>query len=266
MQDITEDVHGNVMITGQWFYRPEEALKSGGGNWEAQDTRVIFYSFHLDEVPAESVMHKCVIHFVPLHKQLPVRSEHPGFIVQNVYDTVEKKLWRLTDKDYEDRKQNEIDMLVEKTRERIGELPDIVLEDSSAKKNDYLKSKRNYGKNNKCPIDVSGVEPTTRLDKLAKAYGSCRSDVSSYHVILSKFKVLTGDVHRDKWLEKLLQGIQLVFSKDAVPMDDKHKSNAISSASRISGKSSALYTEPYGSYSDVSSVLMPNLQHLFGNT
>ena len=101
------------MILGQWFYRPEEAEKKGGGNWQSSDTRELFYSFHRDEVPAESVMHRCVVYFVPAHKQLPKRKVNPGFIVRKVYDTVEKKLWKLTDKDYEDTKQHEIDLLVE---------------------------------------------------------------------------------------------------------------------------------------------------------
>ncbi|KAM0850184.1 hypothetical protein ACQ4PT_053247 [Festuca glaucescens] len=123
IKDITEN-DGSLSVTGQWFYRPEEADKKGGGNWIASDTRELFYSFHIDDVPAESVMHKCVVHFIPLNKKIPSRKEHPGFIVQKVYDTVAKKLWNLTDKDYEDNKQHEIDLLVKKTVDRIGELPD----------------------------------------------------------------------------------------------------------------------------------------------
>jgi hypothetical protein len=49
-------------------------------------------------------MHKCVVHFVPIYKQLPSRTEHLGFIVQKVY-TVKRKLWELTDNDYEENKQ-----------------------------------------------------------------------------------------------------------------------------------------------------------------
>lgn len=53
-------------------------------------------------------MHKCVVHFVPLYKQLPSRTEHFGFIVQKMYDNAEMKLWELTDNDYEENKQLEI--------------------------------------------------------------------------------------------------------------------------------------------------------------
>lgn len=245
-------------VIGCRLYRPEEAERVGGGNWEVQDNRELFYSFHLDEVPAVSVMHKCVIHFIPLHKQLPVRSQHPGFIVQRVYDPAEKKLWKL--KDYDDRKQHEIDLLIEKTRERIGELPVIVLEDSSARKNYYLKSKRSVARITTRPIDLLRVEPTTRFDKLSKAYGSGRSEVSKYHVLLSQFKVLTGAAQRDKWLEKLLQVTQLLCSsKDAVRVDAKHKSSAVPSTLRIEGKSRALCTGS-GRDSDVSCEL--NVQSL----
>jgi hypothetical protein len=47
-------------------------------------------------------MHKCVVHFVPIDKKLPDRKQHPGFIVQKVYDNVAKKLGKLTDSDYEE--------------------------------------------------------------------------------------------------------------------------------------------------------------------
>ncbi|KAE9588801.1 putative BAH domain-containing protein [Lupinus albus] len=68
------------MVTGQWFYRPEEVERKGGGSWQSHDTRELFYSFHRDEVPAEPVMHKCVVHFVPIHKQFPNCKQNRGFI------------------------------------------------------------------------------------------------------------------------------------------------------------------------------------------
>lgn len=182
-------------------------------------------------------MHKCVIHFIPLYKQLPSRSEHPGFIVQKVYDAFEKKLWKLTDKDYEENMQREIDLLLQKTRERLGELPSILLEHSSPKKCDYFKPKEHMGRINMrtAGFSVSRVEPTTSFDKLAKAYERRCSGLSKYHMLLSESKVLTGDAHRDKWLEKLLQGFQLVLNP---------KDNHVSSKFGIAGKSII----PVGSY------------------
>ncbi|XXG85153.1 hypothetical protein AAC387_Pa11g0293 [Persea americana] len=225
IKDITQAKDGSMSVTGQWFYRPEEAEKRGGGSWEARDTRELFYSFHRDEVPAESVMHKCVVHFVPLNKQLPRRQQHPGFIVQKVYDTVERKLWKLTDKDYEDSKQHEIDLLVMHTIEQIGELPDIESEDASPDPDDQLKLKRLIRRKNMAPIDVSrDDDATTRSDQLIRSEtpGSCTSETSEFYTILANFKALTGDMHRDKWLEKLLQGIQFVCnSLENTETDDK---------------------------------------------
>ncbi|XP_072990436.1 protein REPRESSOR OF VERNALIZATION 1 [Typha latifolia] len=239
IKDITQDIDGNLMVNGQWFYRPEEAEKRGGGSWEARDTRELFYSFHLDEVPAESVMHKCVVHFVPLNKKLPLRAEHPGFIVQKVYDTVERKLWKLTDKDYEDNKQHEIDLLVQKTRERLGELADVEIEDPHAENVDQLSSKRSIRKKTMNPIDVSRADDSTvRSDHLMKAEtpGSCTSDALKYHSILTKFKVLTGDSYRDRWLDKLLQGIRVACNpKEDASADDK-----------LSGSASLLDGNPTG--------------------
>ncbi|KAG8377262.1 hypothetical protein BUALT_Bualt08G0009900 [Buddleja alternifolia] len=114
IKDIAQTGEGALMVTGQWFYRPEEAEKKGGGNWQSHDARDLFYSFHRDEVPAESVMHKCVAHFIPQNKEIPNRKQHPGFIVQKVYDTEQRRLFKLTDKDYEENKQHEIDLLVQR--------------------------------------------------------------------------------------------------------------------------------------------------------
>ncbi|KAF8380247.1 hypothetical protein HHK36_027730 [Tetracentron sinense] len=230
-RDIAQTNNGSMMVTGQWFYRPEEAEKRGGGSWQARDTRELFYSFHRDEVPAESVMHKCVVHFVPLHKQLPRRSRHPGFIVQKVYDTVEKKLWKLTDKDYEDNKQHEIDILVQKTRDRLGELADVEIEDASVDQEDQLMNKRMLRRKTMSPLDVSREDDaTTRSDQHLKAEtpGSCAGNASEFYTILENFKALTGETHRDKWLEKLLQGIQFVCdSKEKVLTDDKEKGGSV---------------------------------------
>lgn len=215
IKDISEMKSGTMMVTGQWFYRPEEAEKKGGGNWQSNDTRELFYSFHRDEIPAESVMHKCVVHFIPLNKQIPHRKQHPGFIVQKVYDTDLKRLFKLTDKDYEDNKQHEIDLLVQKTMSRLGDLPDIETEDTAADQEDQLRNKRLLKRKNMSVLDVSrDDEATTKSGQSTRAEtpGSCASNASEYYGILAKFNALTGETHRDKWLEKLLQGVQFICS------------------------------------------------------
>lgn len=201
------------MVTGQWFYRPEEADRKGGGSWQSHDTRELFYSFHRDDVPAESVMHKCVVHFVPLNKQLPIRKQNPGFIVQKVYDTVEKKLWKLTDKDYEDGKQEEIDVLVQKTISRLGDLPDLESEDTpTVQLEELVRNKRMLRKRHISPLDVSREDEGTPKSPRVETPGSCATNTSKYFTILSEAKALTKETHRDRWMEKLLQGVESVCS------------------------------------------------------
>lgn len=224
-QDIAQTREGAVMVTGQWFYRPEEAEKRGGGNWQSSDTRELFYSFHRDEVPAESVMHKCVVHFIPRNKQIPHRKQHPGFIVQKVYDTEQRKLFKLTDKDYEDNKQHEIDLLVQKTLARLGDLPDLEPDDATVDHEDQIKNKRLLRRRNVSPLDVSREdEGVSRSQSLkAETPGSAGGIASEYYTILSNFKLLTGETQRDRWLEKLLQSIQFVCAPVGSGQNDEEE-------------------------------------------
>ncbi|XP_047160193.1 uncharacterized protein LOC124830501 isoform X2 [Vigna umbellata] len=246
IKDITQSNSGNVKVTGQWFYRPEEAEKKGGGNWQSCDTRELFYSFHRDDVPAESVMHKCVVHFVPRHKQLPKRKDHPGFIVQKVYDTVERKLWRLSDKDYEDIKQQEIDVLVQKTLERIGELLDIEpKEEAPDYDEDQIKHRRSLNRKSVSPPNASKEEEETpRSEQHPKSeppVNCVTSNASEYYGILVEFNALTGDSHRDKWLERLLQRIQ--YMCDCNDSKERDKGLGKGNSDEINGGSMHISSE-----------------------
>ncbi|XP_056850267.1 uncharacterized protein LOC130499844 [Raphanus sativus] len=190
IKDITQKEDGRMVILGQWFYRQEEAKKKDGGNWETYDRRELFYSFHRDEFPAESVMHRCGVNYVPDHKQLPKWKAKRGFIVRRVYDTVEKKLWKFTDKVYEDSKQHEIDLFMEKSLSRLGDLPDLETEE------DLEKAERSSQEVNITPVDVRKEEEYTFPIS------------SEYHSILQKFDSLTDDAHRNKCLAKLLEAVQ----------------------------------------------------------
>ncbi|XP_019171133.1 PREDICTED: uncharacterized protein LOC109166697 isoform X1 [Ipomoea nil] len=242
IKDISQTSKGGMMVTGQWFYRPEEAESRTGANWPSRDTRELFYSFHRDEVPAESVMHKCVVHFIPLNKQIPNRKQHPGFFVQRVYDTEQMNLFKLTDKDYEDSKQHEIDLLVQKTFSRLGDLPDIVLEDAAAVQEDHLfKSKRLLRKKSIPSLDVSRKDDApSRYGQFLKAEtpGSCVDTASEYFKILSDFNALTGEKHRDKWLEKLLQAIQFMSNPGGSGKDDA-KEKGVSDVTDLTSKTSS---------------------------
>ncbi|PUZ56401.1 hypothetical protein GQ55_5G295700 [Panicum hallii var. hallii] len=213
LKDITE-TEGSLNVTGQWFYRPEEADKKGGGNWVARDTRELFYSFHIDNVPAESVMHKCVVHFIPQHKQIPSRKQHPGFIVQKVYDAVEKKLWNLTDKDYEDNKQQEIDLLVKKTIDRIGQLPDLEPEETPMDNSDHLSNKRGLRKRPANPIDVTREPLVGKSEQFPKAETPGSDNLRNYDILV-RYKALYGEKNRDKWLDKLVDCIPLASKESA---------------------------------------------------
>ncbi|PPD93934.1 hypothetical protein GOBAR_DD09035 [Gossypium barbadense] len=214
IKDISQTKDGSIMVTGQWFYRPEEAEKKGGGSWPLNDTRELFYSFHRDEVPAESVMHK--------------RSMTQW----------NRKLWKLTDKDYEDNKQHEIDLLVQKTLSRLGDLPDLEFDSTAAvfDQEEQLKAKRTLRKKNISPLDVTrNDEGSTRSDQSLKAEtpGSCPSNTNEYYTILSKAKVLTGETHRDKWMTRLLQGVQYMCScPDGLERERDIKSPRIANGSQ----------------------------------
>ncbi|CAO2203637.1 unnamed protein product [Urochloa humidicola] len=239
IKDITE-TEGSLNVTGQWFYRPEEADKKGGGSWVARDTRELFYSFHIDDVPAESVMHKCVVHFIPQHKKIPSRKQHPGFIVQKVYDAVEKKLWNLTDKDYEDNKQQEIDLLVKKTIDHIGQLPDLEPEEAPIDNSDHLSNKRGLRKKPVTPIDVTREPLIGKSEQFGKAE-TPGSDKLRYHDILVRYKALSGEQSRDKWLDKLVDCI-LLPSKETAGASHADPDAAAKSSTNGSADNEKSYT------------------------
>ncbi|XP_051151631.1 uncharacterized protein LOC127265718 [Andrographis paniculata] len=241
IKDIIQNKKGDIMVTGQWFYRPEEAEKKGGGNWKPRDTRELFYSFHRDEVPAESVMHKCVVHFIPRNKQIPGRKQHPGFFVQKVYDTEQKKLFKLTDKDYEEDKQHELNILVEKTLSRLGGLPDLEPDPVVADHEDDIKNKRLSRKKNFPHLDVSKDEEVLDRPPSLKAEtpGGVCAGATEYYTILSKLNLLTGETQRDKWLEKLLQSVQFICTPKQNNEEEKceNKNNGSNCKNEIHDKS-----------------------------
>lgn len=187
-QDIEQSLKGNLKITTHRFYRPDEAERKRGHTWKSKIKRELFYSFHQYVVPAENVMHTCAVHFIPVHKRLPTSKEVPGFIVQKVYNTKEKKLRNLTDKVYDNNQQQEMDNLVQKTIQRLGELSDIIVDQK-----DLMKKK----------------------------------SISPHYDILVKFNTLTGDTRRDEHLVMLLQNVQYLFdSDDSMNNQDKGSDNS----------------------------------------
>ncbi|XP_010412499.1 PREDICTED: uncharacterized protein LOC104698806 [Camelina sativa] len=125
IKDIyVKEKDGLVKLEVQWFYRREDIKIKQVGKWESENSREIFFSFHRDEVFAESVKHKCLVYFVPDDKQISNYSEHPDFIVRKVYDGINSKLRKFSDKGFNVRQKVEINILVENTISRIAHLLD----------------------------------------------------------------------------------------------------------------------------------------------
>lgn len=109
--------------------------------------------------------------------------------------------------------QHEIDLLVQKTMSRLGDLPDIKIDEDTVEAEDQFKSKRLQRRKNMLPLDVTRDEDASNKSgplSRSETPGSCNSIASEYYNILVKFDAVTGDNYRDKWLEKLLEGVQYV--------------------------------------------------------
>ncbi|KAI9078070.1 hypothetical protein K1719_039995 [Acacia pycnantha] len=96
-----------------WLYRTADLKLAKGIQLEAAPNEV-FYSFHKDETPAASLLHPCKVAFLRKGVELP--SGISAFVCRRVYDIESERLWWLTDKDYINERQEEVDQLLDKTR------------------------------------------------------------------------------------------------------------------------------------------------------
>ncbi|KAL8138919.1 hypothetical protein V2J09_004920 [Rumex salicifolius] len=230
IKDITENIsNGMMMLTCQCFYRPEDARKEGGGTCQACDSRELYYTFHIEEFGAESVMHKCVVNYVPLHKQLPNRRQFPGFIVQRVYDTENRELYELTDEKFEDTRRLEIDRLLNETKKRIGDLSEL-------------------------DMDVEREHRSTNLSPGSKSKKD--EEESKFQIILANFHALTKESRRDYWLRKLLQSVEYVCNSSGSSQSSAKKDenrviwpdsavSAVTAVERTSNKEYSTYISKY---------------------
>ncbi|KAG2411243.1 hypothetical protein I3760_Q018200 [Carya illinoinensis] len=92
-------------------------LKLGKGVLLEAAPNEIFYSFHKDEIPAASLLHPCKVAFLPKGVELP--SGFSSFVCRQVYDVTNKCLWWLTDQDYINEHQEEVDHLLRKTQSEM---------------------------------------------------------------------------------------------------------------------------------------------------
>ncbi|CAL5441242.1 unnamed protein product [Camellia sinensis] len=103
----------NLQLGVNWLYRPVEVKLCKGILLDAAPNEV-FYSFHKDEIPAASLLHPCKVAFLPKGVELP--SGISSFVCRRVFDLANKCLWWLTDQDYIDERQEEVDKLLHKTQ------------------------------------------------------------------------------------------------------------------------------------------------------
>nr|GEW35793.1 bromo adjacent homology (BAH) domain-containing protein [Tanacetum cinerariifolium] len=121
IKDVYETPDGSINVTGQKFYRPELLFNENGENLEPiESRRILYYSFDKCEFPADSVMHKCRVHYLEPDKDILSPKQHPGFIVRKVYDSISNKLNELLDSGFEEWKQREISLLVQRTNQIIN--------------------------------------------------------------------------------------------------------------------------------------------------
>ncbi|CAM8941105.1 unnamed protein product [Rhodiola kirilowii] len=120
IKGISKALDGSMSVTVQWFYRPEQLGSEEEGSWVPFDDRELLISNHQDEVPAQSIMHQCVVHFLPDWEKLPDRKKHPGHIVLDFYDHLKQKVHNITDRKYDNLLHNEIHQRILETQSRIG--------------------------------------------------------------------------------------------------------------------------------------------------
>ncbi|XP_073525386.1 uncharacterized protein [Phyllobates terribilis] len=112
IRSLSLDKDNNLKLRVNWLYRPAEVVLGKGVVLEAAPNEV-FYSFHRDETLAASLLHPCKVAFLPKGAELP--SGVSSFICRRVYDITNKCLWWLTDKDYINDRQEEVDQLLQKS-------------------------------------------------------------------------------------------------------------------------------------------------------
>ncbi|KAL9170770.1 hypothetical protein ABFS82_04G168100 [Erythranthe guttata] len=103
----------NLQLGVNWLYRSSELTLEKGTLVDGAPNE-IFYSFHKDEIPAASLLHPCKVAFLPRGVELPKGTS--AFVCRRAYDITNKCLWWLTDQDYINEQQEEVDRLLHNTK------------------------------------------------------------------------------------------------------------------------------------------------------
>ncbi|CAN6283834.1 unnamed protein product [Urochloa humidicola] len=104
---------GYPKLCVSWLYRPADVKLNKGLQLNAAPNE-IFYSFHQDEASAVSLLHPCKVAFLRKGVELPAGIS--SYVCWRVYDIDNKCLWWLTDRDYINERQEEVNRLLYRTR------------------------------------------------------------------------------------------------------------------------------------------------------
>ncbi|XP_015689266.1 uncharacterized protein LOC102719358 [Oryza brachyantha] len=110
---IEKQKEGYPKLRVSWLYRPADIKLNKGIQLDAAPNE-IFYSFHQDETSAVSLLHPCKVAFLRKGAELPAGTS--SFVCWRVYDIDNKCLWWLTDRDYINERQEEVNRLLHRTR------------------------------------------------------------------------------------------------------------------------------------------------------
>lgn len=113
IRKVIAEKEGTLKLRVNWLYRPGDIELVKGASLDASPNEV-FYSFHKDVISAASLLHPCKVAFLPKGVDLP--SGVSSLVCRRVYDTANKCLYWLTDQDYADEHQGEVDRLLRKTK------------------------------------------------------------------------------------------------------------------------------------------------------
>lgn len=94
---MTLETVDQVKLTVNWLYRPTDIKLAKGSLLEAAPNE-IFYSFHRDVISEATLLHPCKVAF--LRKGIELPEGVSSFVCRRVYDTANKCLWWLSDRDY----------------------------------------------------------------------------------------------------------------------------------------------------------------------
>uniref|UniRef100_A0A0D9YY33 BAH domain-containing protein n=2 Tax=Oryza glumipatula TaxID=40148 RepID=A0A0D9YY33_9ORYZ len=113
---IEKQEEGYPKLRVSWLYRPADIKLNKGLQLDAAPNE-IFYSFHQDETSAVSLLHPCKVAFLRKGAELPAGTS--SFVCWRVYDIDNKCLWWLTDRDYINERQEEVNRLLHRTRQEM---------------------------------------------------------------------------------------------------------------------------------------------------